>query len=833
MDRRWLVDAVDTIFDAVRRIGYRQEAIVRDYMFADVLDPADTTRTVALAAFTQTPPSYRSAALAAVPAGYGAGGTLDWVRTHRSLGAPLLFVIEGDQVALWQVRGDAPPSVLERMPLDDVPALFERYHEQWRPEAIHRAKAIGAVNREYQLDFVDIGLMPAIEGEVHLKLDRLLEDVLTASSQVPCDQPDTTQLFRVVFRLLAAKILQDRRHPYARRWDASNLPSVLRAIESYYSLPAVPGTGRRTISPAFAAAWDCLRGGINFANISSDDLAFVYENTLVTRETRKDLGTHSTPRQLAEYAVARLNLERHDNIYEPFSGAGTFLVSALRHMRDLLPVDWTDRERHAFLVDRLSGDETDPFACEVAVLSLILADYPNQNSWCIRRSDLFENNVLKSRMENSGIVLCNPPFQNFSTEDRSRYPIANEFYSKPKAVLNAALDAHPRALAFVLPRPFILDRKFAPERRRLEFLYGDVELVALPDRIFAVSTIESALLIARDPRPPAPAVVTVRSTEVADHDRTTFLRTGQTTTERRAELAVGKPPIGNLWIPPLPALWNYLKSAPRLSSYFAIHRGIEWKSAQSDAWSNERRAGYRRGLHNARRARQFTLRNPVFLDCRQERLLYKAIDLPWDRAKLVVNAASLSRKAWRIAAMLDRDGLVCSQQFFGLWPKRKLTVAQLLTFAAVLNGPVANAFLATHSPAKGIRISAIKRVPIPSTLPFHVETLVAEYVLRLQKTSVADAAEEQMQDILTLIDAAVLEAYDLSASLERELLELFRGSERPVAQTWQHWDEHNPAPGLTLAERVSGRFRPHGSWILDVFQPLPADEAELLRTYGA
>ena len=828
------MDAVNTIADAVRRIGYRQEAIVRDYAFADVLDPADTTRTVALAAFTQTPPSYRSAALAAVPA--GDGGTLDWVMAHRSLGAPLLFVIEGDQVSLWQVRGDAPPSVLERLPLDEVPELFEQHREQWRPQAIHRAKAIGAVNRAYQLDFVDVGLMPAVEGEVHLKLDRLLEDVLTASSQVSCDdQPDTTQLFRVVFRLLAAKILQDRRHPYAQEWDPSNLPSVLRAIESYYSLPAVPGTGPRTTSPALAAAWDCLRGGINFSNISSDDLAFVYENTLVTSETRKTLGTHSTPHQLAEYAVGRLNLDRHDpsdlHIYEPFTGAGTFLVSALRHMRDLLPVDWTDKERHAFLVGRLSGDEIDPFACEVAVLSLILADYPNQNSWRIRQSDLFKTNVLKSRMKNGGIVLCNPPFQDFSDEDRSSYPIAKEFYSKPQAVLNAVLDAHPCALAFVLPHPFILDRKFAAERRRIEFLYGDVELVALP-RIFAVSKIESALLIARDPRPPAPAVVTVRSTEVADHDRVTFLKTGQTTTERRVERAVGNPPVGKLWIPPLPDLWNYLESASRLSDYFTIHRGIEWKSSQGDAWSNEPRAGYKRGLHNARRARQFTLQKPVFLDCRQERLLYKAIDLPWDRAKLVVNAARLSVKSWRIAAMLDQDGLVCSQQFFGLWPKRRLTDAQLLTFAAVLNGPVANAFVTTHSPAKGIRISAIKQVPIPSTLPFQVEKVVREYVRHLQDSRVSDAPKDQMQDVLTLIDAAVLEAYDLSASLEHELFEFFRGSDRPVAHAWQHWDERNPAPGLTLAERMSGRFHPHGSWILDVFQPLPADEAELLRTYG-
>ena len=114
--------------------------------------------------------------------------------------------------------------------------------------------------------------------------------------------------------------------------------------------------------------------------------------------------------------------------------------------------------------------------------------------------------------------------------------------------------------------------------------------------------------------------------------------------------------------------------------------------------------------------------------------------------------------------MLDRDGLVCSQQFFGLWAKRHLTTPQLLTFAANLNGPVANAFLATHSPAKGIRISAVKRLPVPSTLPFQVEKLVAEYVERLQASTGSEAAEDAMQDILTRIDAVVLEGVRLAGA---------------------------------------------------------------------
>ena len=68
--------------------------------------------------------------------------------------------------------------------MSEVPALFERHKDTWRPEAIHRAKAIGATNQEYQLDFLDIGLIPAVEGEVHLKLDRLLVNTLETASQV-------------------------------------------------------------------------------------------------------------------------------------------------------------------------------------------------------------------------------------------------------------------------------------------------------------------------------------------------------------------------------------------------------------------------------------------------------------------------------------------------------------------------------------------------------------------------------------------------------------------------------------------------------------------------
>ena len=829
------MNAVDVIAEAVRSTGYRNEAIIRDYAFADVLDPDGTTREVVLAAFTQTPPSYRSAAIAAVPAAGGA--TPELVRSHRALGAPLLFVIEPNQLSLWQVRGDSPRRMHEKVSVRDVPALFERYRESWHPDAIYRAKSIGAVDQAYQLDFVDLGLLTAVEGEIHSKLDRLLADTLSAASSAQSDTSlDTRLLFRVVFRLLAAKVLQDRRHPYAELWDANDLRTILSAIESYYSLPSVDINDGRNVLPEILAAWHCLRHGISFANISSDDLAFVYENTLVTPEARKLFGTHSTPRQLAEYAVTRLALHRYLpndlRIYEPFAGAGVFLVSALRHMRELLPVDWDDQHRHDFLINHLAGDEVDAFACEVTMLSLILADYPNRNGWQIIESDLFKDARLQSRLQEHNVVLCNPPFQDFTPDERCLYSMNATAFSKPIEVLNSVLDAYPQAFAIVLPRAFILNKKFATQRKLIEELYSDIEIVELPDRLFQFSSVESSLVIAKDRRHQGHITTKLCSTEVSDQTRLSFLKTGSITKQRRTERPIGDTPSGDLWIQNLHHLWDYLEPLPRLGGHFQIHRGIEWQSNQGRAWSSQTKEGYRRGLHTSRSSRQFLVPKPVWLDCQEERLRGGAINLPWEQRKLVANAGRLSRGPWRIGAAFDKEGLLCSQQFFVCWPKEPLLDTQLLSFAAVLNGPIANAYLATHSPAKRIRISVVMDLPVPAKPLVGVGDLVAEYLRCLERAVMSVASNERAQALLMQIDAAVLGAYDLPRRLEKQLLDYFCDVDRPLAHAWRHWDDRYPMPGLTLAERVSRRLPSPQPKIQEVFQPLPVKEADLLRTYG-
>lgn len=828
------MSALDQIAIAAHRAGYRAEAVVRNYAFADVLAEGNDTRTVPLVAFTHTPPSYRSAAFGVVE--YDGSSSIELVQSHRALGAPLLFVIDRDDITVWQVRSEGPPRALEKIKVGELTDLFERNEAEWHPDAIHRAKSVGSPVAGHQLDFVDLGLLPAIEGEIHLKLDRLLVETLDQVRKAPGGtRLDVRTMFRVVFRLLAAKVLLDRSHPFAADWNADDLASVLTAIERYYSLSPIDGRTNPALTRIFSAAWMHLRAGINFSNISADDLAFVYENTLVTPEARKLFGTHSTPRQVAEYVVQRLELHRYNpidlHIYEPCAGAGVFLVSALRHLRDLLPVGWSDQERHNFLIEHIAGDEIDPFACEVATLSLILADYPNHNDWNIREADLLRDGALAKALVGKNVIVCNPPFEAFTQEEKERYPEASRKPTKAIAVLSTVIDAQPLAIGFVLPRSFILERQFAEQRRRIEELYGFVEIVELPDRIFGASSVESAALIARDLRARGSTHLTIRSTEVADRDRTEFLKTGRTTVQREIIRDVAKPE-GRLWIPSLHDLWTYLAEAPQLGTIFKPRWGLRWNYDQDLAASDVEREGFRRGYLSARRFQQYVGVRATWLDFELENLR-EGYDQDWSKPKLIMNATRLSRGPWRVGATADLESHLYSQQFFGLWPLAEMTPESLLAFSAVMNGPVVNAYLSVHSPRDRFRSSVVAQAPMPTFIPKELPKLVQDYLSVLKEGRLFTEGGTDPAYLLAAIDAAVLRGYDLPLRQERQLLNFFQGADRPVPHQWAHWDDLFPVPGLTLAERISGRFHARGDWVKEVFRALPDEEITLLRDYVA
>ncbi len=832
------MSALASIERELLEIGYDAAAMHRAYTFADVLETDADIRTVALAAFTQTPESFRSAAFGVVE---NAQDSASAIMSSRALGAPIFFSIDGDDVGVWAVGAHEAPRLIERVPSDQLPELFERNRETWRPQALHRAKAAGLTRDAVQIDFVDLGLIPAIEYEVQDKLHQTMAEVLELLLPQVANPEAEKAAFRLTFRLLAAKILIDRGHPAASEWEPDDVAAVLEGIQSYYGLGLLGADVALVPTMSTGEAWERLRSSITLRNISSDSLAFVYENTLVTADTRKLFGTHSTPRPVAEYVLRQLDLSRYDpetvRIAEPFAGAGIFLVAALRELRDLLPSDWSAERRHEFLVSRLAGAELDVFACEVATLSLILADYPNANGWHVNSMDLFAKGALDEFLKEATVVLCNPPFEDFTKDERSEYADAFSISpSKAMVALSSAIDAGPDAIGFVLPRGVLQQKQYRKLRERLASRYEQIELVSLPDRIFEKAAFPCALVIATERRSQDEVVKPVRlsASTVTDAGRTRFLADGEVSSVRRTCRAISN---GDLWISELDALWTYLDDAPKLGDVVDIFRGLQWHT-QREGVSDEPGPMRERGVYRPTDSlAAFQLKKPVWLSTDPDLNLYPGpLTRPWKNSKVIINNQRSSRGPWRLAAAADDSGLWASQQFTGLWPKDECDTHIL---AAILNGPLVNAYVTEHSTNQHFTNEMLARLPLPRKLDaVQLRNAVLEYEAVLEKKHQAlmvdDNRDKMLNDLLLRVDALVLKGYDLPPRLEDQLLSYFEGHKRPVQHDFQGWLPEDVNGFVPLYEWLTRDDTPNrGAWVLEVFKPVPNEENDAISRFIA
>lgn len=831
------MNALNKLTEQFRKLGYASNALVRDYHYPDVLSSGLPERTVPLAAFTDTPTSYRNAAFGVL---VDCNNSEMCIQAHRALGAPIWLCISDTDVEVWNVFSPNGAVREAVRPVAELNNLFEEKQSAWTPDRFHNAKRGGYLGEPSQLNLLDWSLFRDIESNTREQLERVITKTLqTLATAADALKADYRRAYRACFYFLAAKIVLDRQHPVGQSWGADDAESILNSVTAHYGLSYAAEPAKGLKRSRLDEAWRALRDDVSFANVSVDDLAFVYENTLISPETRKVLGTHSTPRAVAEFLVSRLRLEEYGRdvpqIYEPFCGAGVLSVAALSSLRRNLPCEWTDAQRHAFLVRKISGADIDPFACEVASLSLVLADYPSRNGWDIRSVDLFKQNTLTEYIKPGSIILCNPPFEDFTPEERTRHKHdGTTSVHKPIYVLDSVLATKPIAIGFVLPHGVIADSQYTSLRQRLERNFSQIELISLPDRVFVEADFESALLVAREPRhEPAPSLLTVRSATVTDEARNAFLE-GAERPEFRVRNFVSDPhvPNGDLWVPELAELWDYLRTNPTLGSLVELHRGIEWVSGhQRYATSRTAKRGYRRGVHSSKDLYQFYHHSPVYLDCRPEYLRGGAIDLPWNRPKVVINAIRKSRGAWRLAASLDNDALVLSQQFIGAWANDDKLLPQI---EAILNSPIASAFIGIHNQRKGLRVEVLERLPIPVavTPDSWTEAVSRVHALASPPEILSMNDDRELSSALLALDAAILKEYALPARLERDLLMYFEGARRPLVGAFSGYPHSRGGMALSLEERLAGKFSDtSGDWIKDVFRTLPADERDLVAAF--
>ncbi|EMI43649.1 class I SAM-dependent DNA methyltransferase [Rhodopirellula sp. SWK7] len=801
------------VLSGLRTLGYGEDLLVESYSFSDFLTPGQPTRVVPAAVFGRTPHSFDTACVSVLLPGDSTSEGL--VNSHRAFGAPVAFVVDDDVVRQWKVGANSS-KVWNEIPASDIASEFKKNAEDWSPDSILRAKNITAKLQSRQLDFVDVGLLPALEEHVRMKLDGLLKEVLTTATNTHKQQtrrkPNVQEMFRLVFRLLAAKVLSDRQvNGFRSIKNFDDVDDVLTRVGRHYkqSEPVISDPETRK------AVADRLWNSLSFRNLSVESLAYVYEHTLIDDESRRKLGIHSTPVSVARYVAGQMltdaEVSKPIQIVEPCSGHGIFLVAALERLRDLLPSGVNPDERHRYFVKSLTGFEKDAFALEISRLCLMLADFPFPNGWNLKPADVFDSKPFDRALTQADIVLCNPPYEPFSTNERDSYSnlISTQ---KPVELLTKVLDRLKPSgtLGFVLPRQVLDGKGYKGIREQLAKRFEEIDIVALPDRVFNVGQLETAILLAKSPRDEGKSV-SVSFAAVRDADRERFL-SDYAVSWRETEVKNLEAAGESLKVSPLAEIWTHLEGLSTIGDIASLRRGVQWQPPfEEDKYiSNAERRGFRKGFYKVDESLMaFHPPETRYLSFRENDRLRNAFEFAWEKPKVFVNAATVSRGAWRLAAFADSEQHCSSQRFIALWPNGQFGPSAL---AAILNGPVANAFLACRENKLDNRKKTVQQIPVPKMTATQVQSLsmaVSAYEqLWIDESFTLDNASfnEMATRSLLEIDAILLRAYNLPPRLERQLLDFFRGFKRRVPFSFTEYFPANFGPHIPLWMYLTSDF---------------------------
>jgi len=796
-------NAVAQVVAGLRSIGYNGSLLEEDYKFPDWFSPQRGEWSVAVAAFGQTPISYDSACLGVVQANGLRSQSL--INRCRALGAPIILEVDRGEIREWNVsRKENCHGLVETYPANRVGDMLASRAASWRPQSLLRLKNVGSYQWNQQLGLF-VGLLPELEEQIQRTLDPLLRDTLSRVKRSYVDstdrEPNSEQIFKLIFRTLTAKVFYDRQVSGFSKLSGDS-DELLAAVAKHYH----DDTPRMLTREARQIAADRIWKDFDFRNLSVEVLAQIWANTLVDEKTKRKLSIHRTSRTIVRYVVERIHFNSSGDdkrlILEPCSGSAVFLLGAMNVLRPrLFGMDAV--ERHKYFVNRLAGIEADPFAVEISKLALTLADFPNPNGWNIEHGDVFNDSISAKYLSQAAVVLCNPPYSDFELDERTNS--GSHYVQKPAAVLDKVLKhLHQEGvLGFVLPRNFVDGRgAYAEVREQIAKRFASVEITLLPDRAFDGADSEIAILIAQDPIPHKASYVINRKVNDGALHWSAFEDSHQVSSEYAAEMSI-EAAKRSLLVPELPEVWDFLVSYPTLGDFADVHRGIEWNipltengaetGNRSELVRSRPAEGFRLGVAPQTHFRIFEQPATAYLNLRLEMQRGSSWRHPWERPKAILNKAARSRGHWRMAATPDSIGLACYQTYFGVWPKQDTFDEWLLS--AILNSPVANAFVATREGKTDVTRETLLQIPFPiftEAQRIKLWGLIKEY--------------QTLTSVMKQIDATVLSGYRMPPRIERQLLDFFRGQERPISHSFSDYFPEDMSVYFSLSDFLSPDF---------------------------
>lgn len=760
--------------------GYRPDLLRSDFQFgSDQIAP--------IVGFAQAPTDSRSACIVVTSAGKDPHLAAEQCRV---LGAPVVFVCAGNVLQWWK-QGTRSPEFLESIPGSDIDNFFNRRKDEFSPETVYRAKTWGRFKTEYQLSFVDLGLMPLVEEEVGRSLANLIErnvsDLQACLGRTNISAATGQWLLQSIFWLVSAKILHDKQVGPFRDLDLTDVEEVFARLGAHYG--AVPLTIRnRRERDGLNSAAQTINRFSSLALTTTESLAYVYENTLISQKTRTELGTHSTPSFLVDYVVGNLSdwiaeipIDER-SVFEPACGHAAFLVSAMRLLTELLPADLAvPRKRGPYLRSRLHGSDIDSFALELARLSLTLTDIPNPDGWDLKAGDMFVGEGLSEQARTSTILLANPPFDNFSPKEQASYQKKNielSFVNKSVEMLSRTLPKLQGSAVFglVLPQSFLNSGNAKEAREMLLRNFELREVCLFPDRVFSFSDAESVVLLGR--RKPTKDGNKVRYRRVRERQLASFRSSYEASSSVTVDQAeFSREQSRSLRLPELLEVWTHCADYPKLEDVSSAGQGFSFQSSNlpegSYTFSNKKFQGSEPGfIHFDAGVQIHELPKSYWVNLDPDVLLRSRSGTVCGSPQILLNYAPCSRGPWRLKALLDPKGHPVSSRFIAVRPNDSYSIFAMW---AILNSPLANAFVFSHLGKRDNVVGDLKKMPMPLKTSFgRLEAMASRYF----REASADSAPAKLKDMLSDVDCEVLRLYALPSNLERQILETFTGWER-------------------------------------------------------
>ena len=399
------------------------------------------------------------------------------------------------------------------------------------------------------------------------------------------------------------------------------------------------------------------------------------------------------------------------------------------------------------------------------------------------------------------IVVGNPPFKEVRSSSGRREQRASLFLSKYLDLLGPG-----GLLAVILPETFLENSSCQDTRRRLLEECEILELWHLPEGIFPMSNVATAVVIAKK----------LEATQQNSRGPVRVERVGARNQERRQFLSGARPrsshvvPSTRPWVEELESrvfssalergVWDVVRVSRRLRDVAWIRNGIIPGKETRGTHFNYSSLGteWRPWLAGARDLEPYSVRN------RNAEYVRYPGDLQWPRldlesifaspmSKVLVNSGRAPGNPWRLSAAIDDIGVFPSQSFHCVVPKENSI--SLEEIVAVLNSPVASAWLDSRNRKRWIGEDTLGETPFPQFSDRARDKVITSVrrIMALKQQEQTHLSRHQVdihaiRELTLTIDELVSEALGLGDQGRQMLERLFAGYRRPGFE-WRRYGE--------------------------------------------